>query len=84
MTIQILMRTLGDEARAASWIGPQRSQNSAGEGGVLIGTRREVREGLKDRRFGRFEAGPPPNPLSCACTSAARVAAARHKVRCEQ
>src|SRR5262249_11797193 len=45
---------------------------------------REVREGLKDRRFGRFESGPPPNPLSCACTSAARVAATRHKVRCEQ
>ena len=41
-------------------------------------------EGLKDRRFGRLEAGPPPNPLSCASTSAARVAATRHKVRCEQ
>jgi hypothetical protein len=44
----------------------------------------QVREGLTDRRFGRFEAAPPPNPPPCACTSAARVAAARHKVRCEQ
>jgi hypothetical protein len=40
----------------------------------------QVREGLTDRRFGRFEAAPPPNPPPCACTSAARVRAARHKV----